>query len=217
MLPRVIALLIGYGFGLFQTAYLYGRVHGVDIRTVGSGNAGTTNTLRTFGKKAGYIVFAGDCLKAILAVLVVWLIFHNRCPEIERTLRLYAGLGAVLGHNYPFYMNFKGGKGVACTAGLGIAFSWQIFLVGLILFALSLALVHYVSLGSLFVGLTLLFGTIIAGSIGFFGMTRPHLMELYILAAIISGQLFYRHRENIVRLIKGQERKTYFFTKGKNS
>lgn len=214
MLVRIICVLIGYAFGLFQTAYIYGKVHGIDIRTVGSGNAGTTNTLRTFGKKAGLIVFAGDCAKAILAVLVVWLLFHNRYPEIQWTLRMYAGFGAVLGHDYPFYMHFKGGKGVACVAGFALAYSWQIFLVGLVAFILAVAFTQYVSLGSLLVGLTLFFGTIIAGQIGYFGMTSAHLAELYILAAVVAGQIFFAHRSNISRLIHGNERKTYLLKKG---
>lgn len=214
MLVRITCVLIGYLFGLFQTAYIYGRCHGIDIRTVGSGNAGTTNTLRTFGKKAGLIVFAGDCLKAFLAVVVVWLLFHNRYPEIEWTLRLYAGLGAVLGHNYPFYMGFKGGKGVACVAGFALAYSWQLFLVGLVFFVLAVVITHYVSLGSLFIGLTLFFGTVAAGQLGYFSMTPPHLAELYILAAVTAGQIFFSHRSNISRLIHGTERKTYIFKKG---
>lgn len=215
MFVRIISILIGYAFGLFQTAYFYGRAHGIDIRTVGSGNAGTTNTLRTFGKKAGLVVFAGDCLKAFLAVLVVWLLFHNRYPEIQWTLRMYAGLGAVLGHTYPFYMNFRGGKGVACVAGLALAYSWQMFLVGLVLFILAMVFTHYVSLGSLLIGLTLFFGTVIAGQTGYFAMTPHHLAELYILTAVVTGQIFFSHRSNIERLAHGTERKTYIIKKGK--
>lgn len=215
MFVRIISILIGYAFGLFQTAYIYGKVHGIDIRSVGSGNAGTTNTLRTFGKKAGLIVFAGDCLKAFFAVVVVWLLFHNRYPEIQWTLRMYAGFGAILGHNYPCYMKFRGGKGVACVAGLALAYSWQMFLVGLVLFILAVTITHYVSLGSLLVGLTLFFGTIIAGQTGYFVMTSRHLVELYILTAVVTGQIFFSHRSNISRLIHGTERKTYLLGKEK--
>lgn len=118
---RVIALAIGYVFGLFQTGYLYGKSQGIDIRQEGSGNAGTTNSLRVLGIKAGLITFLGDLCKAIFAVLLVKLIFQDSYPQVIKNLELYAGFGAVLGHNFPFYLKFKGGKGIACTAGMILA------------------------------------------------------------------------------------------------
>lgn len=218
MLPRITAILIGYACGLFQTAYIYGKAHGIDIRTVGSGNAGTTNTLRTFGKKAGYLVFAGDFLKSLVAVLIVWALFHKSYGDIMPTLNLYAGLGAMMGHNYPFYMHFKGGKGVACLAGAAFAYSRPMFFVGLVLFILAILFTHYVSLGSLLIALTLFFGTLIGSVTGCFHMSFPHLVELNIVAAIMAGQVFFTHRSNIKRLISGTERKTYVLSsKRKNS
>ena len=104
---------MGYCFGLFQTGYIYGEKHGVDIRTQGSGNAGTTNTLRVLGWKAGLITFLGDLFKAIFAVLLIRFIFIGKYPDAVKILELYAGFGAVLGHNFPFYLKFKGGKGIA--------------------------------------------------------------------------------------------------------
>ena len=89
---RIICLLIGYAFGLFQTSYIYGRTKGIDIREHGSGNAGTTNALRTLGKKAGAITLAGDCIKCILAVLTVRLIFGASHPEMLKLLTVYAAL-----------------------------------------------------------------------------------------------------------------------------
>ena len=118
---RIICLIIGYIFGLFQTGYICGKVCKIDIRNHGSGNAGTTNTIRVLGWKAGLITFAGDLGKSMLAVLVAWALFHNEYPEGMKVLQMYAGLGAVLGHNYPFYLKFKGGKGIASSAGLIIA------------------------------------------------------------------------------------------------
>ena len=91
---------------------------GIDIRSEGSGNAGTTNSLRVLGIKAGLITFAGDLCKAILAVLLVKVLFRNAYPDAVKILELYAGFGAVLGHNFPFYLKFKGGKGIACTSGM---------------------------------------------------------------------------------------------------
>ena len=107
MLVRIICLLIGYIFGLFQTGYLYSKKHNFDIRSHGSGNAGATNVLRTMGLKAGAVTFLGDAFKCIFAVLLVKWLFRNTQTDILPLLALYAGFGAVLGHNYPFYMNFK--------------------------------------------------------------------------------------------------------------
>ena len=119
---RIYCLLIGYVFGLFQTAYIYGKAHGIDIREHGSGNAGTTNALRVLGRKAGLIVFAGDTIKCILAVVVTGLLFDKSHPDMIYLLKIYAAAGAILGHNFPFYLNFKGGKGIAATAGMVLAF-----------------------------------------------------------------------------------------------
>ena len=118
---RLIALGIGYAFGLCQTGYLYGKTKGIDIRKEGSGNAGTTNSLRVLGPKAGLITFLGDLFKAIFAVLLVKLLFIDQYPSLLKVLELYAGFGAVLGHNFPFYLGFKGGKGIACTGGTVLA------------------------------------------------------------------------------------------------
>lgn len=213
MFPRIMSLLIGYCFGLFQTSYIYGKLHGIDIRTKGSGNAGTTNTLRTFGAKAGFAVGVCDIVKCILAVYVVWLVFHGRYGGIDYLLRTYAGLGCIIGHNYPFYMGFHGGKGVACTAGFIMSISWQMTLIGFPLFFSITCLTHYVSLASLAVGAELMAGTVIMGQLGLFGMRGGPQIEMYVLVAIIVGQMYYRHHGNIARLIHGTERKTYFFNR----
>ena len=89
-MERIVCLIIGYCFGLFQTSYIYGKMHGIDIRQHGSGNAGTTNALRTLGLKAGLLTLLGDCLKCILAVIVVRVLYGNSEQEIIRLLALYA-------------------------------------------------------------------------------------------------------------------------------
>ena len=210
---RVICLLIGYVFGLFQTAYFYGKAHGIDIRQHGSGNSGTTNALRVLGTKAGLIVFAGDCLKCMAAVWLVRLIFGNTYHEIIYLLCLYAGAGAILGHNYPFYMNFKGGKGIACTAGLIIFFHPYMILPEVITFFGTFFLTHYVSLGSLLVQIVLIAEMIIFGQMGLFGMSQGALIELYIVTALLAMLAFWEHRANIGRLIHKTERKTYLSKK----
>ena len=133
----------------FRPVIFYGKRNGIDIRKYGSGNAGTTNALRTLGKKAGAITLAGDCLKAILAILLVSLIFGRAFPEQIMLLKLYAGAGCVLGHNFPFYMNFKGGKGIAASVGMLIAFDWRLFFLCAVVFFTVFFLSHFVSLASL--------------------------------------------------------------------
>ena len=217
-MERIICLVIGYVFGLFQTAYIYGKMHGIDIRKHGSGNAGTTNTLRVLGTKAGLIVFAGDVLKCILAVVLVRLLFAKSHPDMIYLLMLYAGTGAVLGHNFPFYLNFKGGKGIAATAGLILAFHPSFIPTGVVLFFGAFLLTHYVSLGSLLVYAGFLIQMIVSGQLGLFpGMTQAHLWEMYGVTLFLTVMAYWKHRENIVRLCKGTERKTYLFKKNKEA
>lgn len=215
-MERIICLLIGYVFGLFQTAYFYGKAHGIDIRQHGSGNAGTTNTLRVLGTKAGLIVLAGDCLKCMTAIWVVRLIFGNTHPDIIYLLSLYAAAGAILGHNYPFYMGFKGGKGIAATAGLILAFHPYFIVMGVVIFFGIFFTTHYVSLGSLLVYAGLIAEMIICGQMGLFtGMSQMQLYEMYALTIALAVMAYWKHRENIVRLIHGNERKTYLTKKNR--
>lgn len=128
----ILCLFIGYIFGCFQTGYIYGKCHGIDIRQYGSGNAGTTNTLRVLGKKAGYITYLGDALKAIIAIVLVEHLVYGRflVPSMSFQLLLaYTGLGVAFGHNYPFYLKFKGGKGIAVTSGVMLALDLRIGLL----------------------------------------------------------------------------------------
>ena len=148
MLERLICIAIGYVFGLFQTGYIYGKIKHIDIREHGSGNAGATNTLRTLGWKAALITFLGDCLKCVLAILLVKLLFRNGQVPVS-LLGMYAGLGAVLGHNYPFYLNFKGGKGIASTGGIILATNPIMVIISLALFGTIVGVTKYVSLGSI--------------------------------------------------------------------
>lgn len=212
---RIICLAIGYLFGLFQTAYFYGKAHGIDIRQHGSGNAGTTNTLRVLGTKAGLIVFAGDCLKCMAAVWLVRLIFGNTYHDIIYLLCLYAGAGAILGHNYPFYLNFKGGKGIAATAGMVLSFHPWFIITGVLLFFIPFFTLHYVSLGSLLVYAGLMIQLVVVGQNGwlFQEMTKGELIEMYIVFGCLLIMAYWKHRENIKRLLHGNERKTYLLKK----
>ena len=214
LLTRVLCIIIGYVFGLFQTAFFYGKAHGIDIREHGSGNSGTTNALRVLGTKAGLIVFAGDCLKCIFAVALTKLLFGETYPDAKYLLALYTAAGTILGHNFPFYMGFKGGKGIAATAGLILAFHPYFIPMGVILFFGTFAITHYVSLGSLLIYAGFVIEMVICGQLGIFsGASQAILLEMYGVALFLAVMAYWRHRENIVRLIKGEERKTYLFKK----
>ncbi|MBD5506722.1 MAG: glycerol-3-phosphate 1-O-acyltransferase PlsY [Lachnospiraceae bacterium] len=214
-MERVICLLIGYVFGLFQTAYIYGRLHGIDIRNYGSGNAGTTNTLRVFGTKAGLLVLFGDIMKCILAVVITGVIFKNTHGDEVYLLKMYAAAGAIIGHNFPFYLKFKGGKGIAATAGLILSFHPYLIPMGLILFFGAFFTTHYVSLGSLLVYAGFFVELVILGQMDVLGMTQPLLNEMYVIAGILTVMAYWKHRENIKRLLSGTERKTYLTHKNK--
>lgn len=207
-MARLICVLIGYAFGLIQTGYLYGKSQHVDIRKHGSGNAGTTNALRTLGWKAGIITFLGDCFKCVIAVVLVHLLFASSHPDILPVLSMYTGMGAVLGHNYPFYMNFKGGKGIAVTAGL-IVSTTNIWIV-LICAAVFLGLVigtRYVSLGSLTVVVVYFISVIVYGQMGGYHVSGSYLYEIYAIAFLLVVSAFYKHKANIKRLLAGNENK----------
>lgn len=214
-MERIICIIIGYVFGMFQTAFFYGKMHGIDIREHGSGNAGTTNTLRVLGTKAGLIVFAGDVLKCMIAVWITTLIFKGSHADEIYLLKLYTAAGAILGHNYPFYLKFKGGKGIAATAGLILAFHPYFIPVGFVLFFGVFLTTHYVSLGSLLIYVGLMTEMVICGQTGLFGATQPVLNEMYAVTAFLTILAFYKHKENIRRLLHGNERKTYLFKKNK--
>nr|WP_288722599.1 glycerol-3-phosphate 1-O-acyltransferase PlsY [uncultured Sellimonas sp.] len=210
-MERLICIGIGYIFGLFQTGYIYGKLHHVDIRKMGSGNAGSTNALRTLGIKAGAVTFFGDCFKCIFAVLIARLIFGNTKGDILPLLSMYAGLGAVLGHNFPFYMKFKGGKGIAAMAGLLAATTniW-ICLIALAVFVTIVAATKYVSVGSIAVVIIFFSGVVVRGQIGDYGMEGAPLYEMYAVAGFLALMAIWKHRANIGRLLNGTENKISF-------
>ena len=178
-MERIICLAIGYVFGMFQTSYIIGKVHHMDIRQYGCGNAGTTNALRTLGKKAGAMTL----------------------------LSIYAAAGCVLGHNFPFYLGFRGGKGIAASAGMLLAMDWRVFLICAVVFTGLVAITRYVSLGSIaaYVGALICF--IAFGAAGSYGMDLSHTVEMDVIMGLMTVLAIYRHRANISRLLKGTENK----------
>lgn len=210
---RVICVAIGYCFGLFQTAYIYGRFNGIDIRQFGSGNSGTTNAMRVLGKKAGLITYAGDMLKAVLSGFVIRIIFGlgmDMSSDIVFLFVIYGGLGVILGHNYPFYMGFKGGKGIAASTGVAMSiWDWKLVLIGAATFAGITYLTKYVSVGSICMMIGFAAEFILFSELG---MLSPisgseHRIEAYILVILFAGLAIFKHRANIKRLMSGTENK----------
>jgi len=204
---RIVSVLVGYLFGLFTTGYFYAKHKNVDIRHMGSGNIGTTNTFRTLGKKAGILVFLGDGFKGVFAVLLVWLLFRGSFPDGVKILEAYAGLGAVLGHNFPVHLKFQGGKGIATTAGMILAFCPWAVPACLVLFAASVLVKRYVSVGSLLVCIGFFVQTVLFGQNGMLGAPPEALPEIYLVVGIVCALGFVRHRANIKRLANGTENK----------
>lgn len=193
----IICLAIGYLLGCFSTGYVIGKINKIDIRNYGSGNAGTTNALRTLGAKAGALTLIGDMLKSVLAIILVrFVIFPDM--DITNVLSLYAGLGVVLGHNYPFWLGFKGGKGVAATGGVMISFDPRIFPAAALIFLGTVAITRYVSLGSLFV--SILFPVWI-------WIKFPGDVHLFVVSILFTASIFIKHIPNIKRLLNGTENK----------
>lgn len=214
-MERLLCVAIGYLFGLIQTGYIYGKIKKIDIRKHGSGNAGTTNALRTLGWKAGVITFIGDCLKCVLAVTVVQVLFIQ--DPHQGLYAMYAGLGAVLGHNFPFYLKFKGGKGIASTAGLILAVNPIMFLIVAVVFISIVLITQYVSLGSIIIMVLFVIMVVISGQSGWLLVLPGDLYEYYAIAIVLALLAIWRHRANIKRLLSGTENKTDVRKIGKKS
>ena len=207
-MERLICIVIGYAFGLLQTGFLMGKWNKIDIREHGSGNAGTTNAIRTLGWKFGAITFVGDCFKCVLAVVVVKAIYAGSMPQALPLLGLYAGVGAVLGHNFPFYLGFKGGKGVATSVGLLLSTNVVLGLIAILVFGIVLYITKYVSVGSMALLATFAIGIIVYGeTIGFDLATMSMTYEMYAIGVGLFLMTVVRHKTNIVRLMNGTESK----------
>ena len=209
-MEQIICLVMGYVFGLFQTGFIYGKSKGIDIRQHGSGNSGSTNALRVMGVKAGLIVFMGDFLKTVIPCFLVRILFRSQ-PGYIYVLILCAGFGVILGHNFPFYMNFKGGKGIAASSGVIFSlvfFDWKFLALGIITFFVALALTKYVSFSSLCLMTGFFLEMIIFGQLNMVhNLNQSEKIESYILVGIMMVLSYIRHKDNIKRLVNGTERK----------
>ena len=210
MLTRFICLLIGYAFGCLQTAYFVGLLNRIDIRRFGSGNLGTTNTARILGLASGLIVLGGDILKTVLGTMVVQWLYGQSQPELLLVLKAYAFVGCMLGHNYPFYLGFRGGKGVAVTIGFLLVLQPYLFLAWAAAALIAFLPTRYMSLASMTGCVTAAILTPILGRFGFWGMTAPARTEMYILLALAALLVIFQHRSNIRRILSGSESRFSF-------
>lgn len=210
VLAILISAVVPYLLGSVNTAVLISRLfYGADIRTQGSGNGGLTNMLRVYGKKAALFVLLGDMLKTALSVLFVALFFgfHYGAFAFACNSLLYvAGTFCIIGHIFPVYFKFKGGKGVLCTATMVLILSPIAFGVLFGVFILLLAVTHYVSLSSITVGLLYPFALNRIMALFGIGASGP----IILLTVLIGLLIFYCHRENIVRLREKRENRFYF-------
>lgn len=209
---RIVVLCIGYLIGsLIQAGYWLGKINHIDIRDYGSGNAGTTNVMRTLGKKAGFTTYFLDALKPALSCVIVHFMYGRSC-DYEMLLFIYSGLGVVLGHNFPFYMGFKGGKGIAATSGVVFTlaifpqYCWIILIAGMVTFFAVLFTTRYVSMGSL-IAIGMVFALFVTWAcFGLLPLSGAHMYEACVLMFIITALGFIRHSGNIKRLMDGTER-----------
>lgn len=210
---RLVSVLIGYVFGMFLSGFFIGKTKDVDIRKQGSGNIGTTNTMRILGVRIGAVTLLLDCLKCMAGIGVVWLFFHDTQPEHIHLLMLYGALGAILGHDFPLFMKFKGGKGIACSFGMMIVLYPQFLPFCVLVFAIAVGITRYVSLGSILAAVTLAVQVIIFGNMGSLSYCTQDLGEAQFLTCFIAVLAIFLHKSNIKRLLTGTENKLSFKSK----
>jgi len=193
---NLLVLFLGYLFGSFPSGYLAGKIaKGVDIRSLGSGSTGATNVLRHIGKRAAITVFLIDVFKGIISILLA----KNLLPN--DSLQVAMGLSTLIGHIWPIWLNWKGGKAVATGLGIFLGISWQVGLATLGVFILMLTLFRIVSLSSITASIAL-------PLIMFLSFDKSDISLPFLVISLLAMTLvIWRHRENIIRLIKGKEPK----------
>lgn len=186
----VLVIFGAYLLGSSSMSFYLSKIKGVDIRKKGSKNLGASNAMIILGWKAGVLVGIHDIGKAVLAVLAAKLIF----PELPY-IGVIAGVASVLGHIFPFYLKFKGGKGFASFVGMLLALNWRYALILIVVIALVTLLTDYIVCGTV---------TAVVVSPVYFGIAEKNIMFPMILL-IATGVILYKHRENFVRIYKGTE------------
>ena len=200
----LLVCVLGYLLGNINGAVLLSKlVEKDDVRRHGSGNAGFTNFFRNYGKRTSLLVILIDAAKAAASCLLSgWLLGKY---GLRTEGMLLGGLAATLGHDFPAFLGFRGGKGIVCGFATALVTDWRVGLILLAVFALVYFLTHYVSLASVLCAL---------GFFVSFWLFYPGRPFVLILSGCLSALAIFLHRENIGRLVRGQERKTYFFKRG---
>ena len=188
--------IIGYLLGSINTSIIFSKFKKTDIREHGSGNAGLTNTLRTFGKGAAVVVLLGDVLKGVIAILLARLACNIFMIDMSNEASQIAGIAAILGHNFPIYYGFKGGKGVLTSVTVLMMIDYKLALCCLLIFIVIVAITRYVSLGSMLAAASFVVMVLVLKK-----------YDLLAFGIIVASMLIYRHRSNIKRLIQGNENK----------
>jgi len=204
LLKILAALVAGYLLGSLNTSVIVGMIYGKDIRNFGSKSAGLTNTLRVLGKTAAAFVLVGDVLKGIVACLVGLRIgvYVQSGQAVDCISLLAAGAGAVLGHNWPVYFGFKGGKGALTAAAVMFMFNWLMALISLGVFVIVIAVSRYVSLGT--ISAAVFFVAI--SFVPYFGNT----LYFNVFATLMALVIIFKHKANIERLLSGTENNLKF-------
>jgi glycerol-3-phosphate acyltransferase PlsY len=221
ILAYILTALAAYLLGSIPTGFLAAKAKGIDIRAAGSGNIGATNAMRVLGKPAGIFVLLMDALKGYIAcaflppLIFNWLApyfsgkigyFQDEPAELQIRFYVVAGIFAVLGHNYTCWLKFKGGKGIATTAGVYLVLAPWPLLIALAVFILALVATRYASVAS------------ISGAIALVAavwILPPHNLLLGIVTTALGAMAVYKHKSNIQRLIAGTENRLQFNKKEK--
>ena len=201
----IIVAIIAYLIGSINFAVVLSKkMAGFDVRTKGSGNAGSTNMLRSVGKKAAALTLVFDILKGVIAIFIAWLI--GKIPGLDASILVQvAGIFAIIGHTFPVFYGFKGGKGVATSLGVLLVTNWSIGIVCLVFALVLMVLTRWVSLGS--IAAAVLFPMLVI-----FMPSSAYIAEgNYVAFAIILALIvIFNHRENVKRLLQGKENKLSF-------
>ena len=190
IMPFVVAILIGYLLGCFNLAFIISKVKKVDLQNTGSKNLGASNTFITIGKGLGVLVGACDIFKCTLVVLLAKLLF----PDIDY-LPYIAGVACVIGHMFPFYLNFKGGKGFASFLGMSLGIHWKYFIVIGICIILITLITKYIVLATM--------ATVISYPV--FVAFDTNNWIIVTMVALLSGIIIIKHYKNLIRIAKGEE------------
>ena len=197
----LLAVLAAYLLGCSNMAYYVGKMNRVDLTKAGSGNLGASNTTALLGWGAGVAVGIHDIGKAALAVFLAQLLL----PELP-FVGAVAGVACVLGHIFPFYLKFKGGKGLASFIGMSLILNWKVALVAVALLVLVTVVTQYIALGTLTVSATVPVGIAIT----------THSLWVPLILAVATAVMFCKHADNITRIRKGTEIKLLSTVKGEN-